>query len=89
MLVSYYPQALLPTTLEAVTEALHRMTIDQRFSPSNVVRLARAEGRTYHAVLALYEKSRYTTDKPETRHTLRQCSQKIVSGLQYRTTDPF
>lgn len=56
MFVSYYPQTLLPTTVDTVNEALHRMTMDQRFPFSNVVRLAQAEGQMYRARPALYEK---------------------------------
>lgn len=46
MLVNPYAQDLLLTTRDMVNKAFYRMTVDQRTSQCNVVRLAQAEGQT-------------------------------------------
>lgn len=46
MLVNHYAQDLLLATLDMVNKAFYRMTVDQRTSQSNVVRLAQAKDKT-------------------------------------------
>lgn len=87
MLVYNYVQALLPTTQNTFTDALHRMTIDERFSFSNLVYLAQAEGQTYRPRSSLYEKITTVMAKWKPVMLMAILLYNVLC-LQYGTTDP-